>query len=181
MAVDSSPDRRNVELKARLEDLESGRAIASRLATERLADQQQTDTYFYCVRGRLKLREIDNHRAELIWYDRPDEQGAKTSNYRLVPVSDAAGLKQALDAALGVRVVVQKTREIFLYHNVRLHLDRVRDLGTFLEFEAVLPPDADPASGEVQIDWLSQQFHLDPTSLLEGSYADLLEAAQKCS
>ena len=38
-----------------------------------------------------------------------------------------------LAEALGVRSVVRKRREIYLYHNVRIHLDEVCDLGRFLE------------------------------------------------
>lgn len=43
---------------------------------------------------------------------------------------------------LGVLVVVEKVRRLLLWHNARIHLDKVRDLGTFIEIEAV----ADPAS-----------------------------------
>jgi adenylate cyclase class IV len=42
-------------------------------------------------------------------------------------------------------------REIYLYHNVRIHLDEVEDLGTFLEFEAVLGPNVDDALGRAQV------------------------------
>jgi len=33
---------------------------------------------------------------------------------------------------------VSKRREIYLWHNVRIHLDAVTGLGSFVEFEAVL-------------------------------------------
>ena len=55
-----------------------------------------------------------------------------------MPIAEPALLKAALTAALGVRRVVDKRREIFLADNVRIHLDDVAGLGTFLEFEAVL-------------------------------------------
>ena len=58
--------RTNIELKARLASLETAREVASRLATERLEDQRQVDTYFHCREGRLKLREIGRERLRRV-------------------------------------------------------------------------------------------------------------------
>lgn len=171
----SADPQRNVELKARLASLERARAVAADLATDRLPDQHQVDTYFACRHGRLKLREIAGARTELIWYDRPDQTEPKPCRYLRLAVPDAAALKQALSAALGVRTVVDKDREIYLHHNVRIHLDRVRGLGTFLEFEAVLQPGDEVARGRQQVDWLREQFGISPGDLLTGSYADLAD------
>ena len=84
-----------------------------------------------CRHGRLKLREIVGHSAQLIWYERPDSKEPKTSRYHLAEVGDADVVKAALGAGLGVRCVIKKRREIYLYCNVRIHLDRVDDLGEF--------------------------------------------------
>ena len=124
---------RNIELKARLVDLDTARKVAGVISTKRLGPQHQIDTYFHCSHGRLKLRQIDGLRAELIWYNRADEADPKPSDYQLVPLSNPETLKAALAGALGVRAVVEKRREIFLYHAVRIHLDDVVGLGHFLE------------------------------------------------
>lgn len=165
---------RNIELKARLADLDAARKIAESVATKRLGAQHQIDTYFHCRHGRLKLRQIDGLRAELISYARPNEQGPKPSDYRLVPLAHPETLKAALADALGVRAVVEKRREIFLHHNVRIHLDDVVDLGRFIEFEAVIEsPSGEPASRAL-LDYLMQQFALAPADLLPGSYGEML-------
>jgi len=169
---------RNIEIKARLADLAAARRVAERIATDRLGAQVQVDTYFHCREGRLKLREIEGLPAHLIGYSRPDRLGPKASNYVLAPVPDPASLKQALSAALGVRGVVRKRREIFLYHNVRIHLDEVAGRGTFLEFEAVLSPEMDDGAGRVQVEELLQTFAIDPADLLTGSYGDALEETE---
>jgi predicted adenylyl cyclase CyaB len=166
--------RRNIELKARLSSLDAGREIAQQIATKRLPPLRQTDTYFHCQHGRLKLRELDSGQAQLVWYARPDNPRARASDYLLAAVGDAAVLKQALAAALGIRAVVEKRREVYLYHNVRIHLDEVAGLGTFLEFEAVLGPGLDDDSGLAQLDFLSRRFDISPADLLAVSYADLL-------
>jgi predicted adenylyl cyclase CyaB len=79
-----------------------------------------------------------------------------------------------LAEALGIAVIVDKRREILLFHNVRIHLDDVAGLGTFLEFEAVLSGDIDPARGEAQIDFLRNEFGIAAEDLLAVSYAELL-------
>lgn len=167
----------NVELKARSASLEQARAIALGVATKHLGEQSQVDTYFRCTHGRLKLRQIDGLSAQLVWYARPDDMSAKTSSYRLVPVTHPETLKQALEAACGVLVVVAKRREIFLYQNVRIHLDHVEGLGTFIEFEAVLGPSVDETIGRKQVAWLSAEFQITRADLVAQSYSDLLLAA----
>jgi adenylate cyclase class IV len=78
---------RNIELKARLDDYAAARRIASAIATKQLGEQHQIDTYFHCRHGRLKLRQIDGLRAELVWYARSDEHGPKQSDYQLAPLA----------------------------------------------------------------------------------------------
>ena len=164
---------RNVELKARIDAVDRVRSIAVQLATERLPDQYQIDTYFVCLHGRLKLREINARQAELIWYERPDQTESKLCRYCRIPVDDPAAMKHALQAALGVRVVVEKHREIYLFHNVRIHLDQVTGLGHFLEFEAVLGSNVTEDEGRRQVEQLQARFGIAAADLLTGSYADL--------
>lgn len=168
---------RNIESKARLADPIRARSTADRLASARLGIERQRDTYFGCRKGRLKLREIDGGAVQLIAYERDDRADAKASDYRLVEVAtpDAAmALCELLEAALGTLVVVEKSREIFLYHNVRIHLDEVAALGTFFEFEAVVGGAVDDATAHEQVAWLMQQFHIGAADLISESYSDML-------
>jgi len=165
---------RNIELKARLTDLGAAREVAEAVATQRLAVQHQVDTYFPCRQGRLKLRQTEGRSAQLVWYARADEPGPKPSRYVLVPVSHPETLKAALTAGFGVYCVVRKRREIFLYHNVRIHLDEVEGLGPFLEFEAVIGPDDDEATGYGRLEALARRFSVAAGQMVSGSYADML-------
>lgn len=165
---------RNIELKARLACLGAARQTAQSIATKEIGLQEQVDTYFHCPNGRLKLRQIEHSPAQLVWYARPDEEGPKPSDYRLVPVTNPETLKAALADAYGIWCVVRKRREIYLYHNVRIHLDEVEDLGSFLEFEAVLGPNVDDEKGRTQLTDLRQRFSISEADLLAVSYSDLL-------
>jgi predicted adenylyl cyclase CyaB len=173
----SAPLRHNLEIKARHADLAGARDRLLQFGAKFAGLEAQTDTYFRVPHGRLKLREIDGQSAVLIWYERPDRASARSSHYHLVPVADAAGLRSALSAALGVRGTVCKRREIYLYQNVRIHLDAVAGLGSFVEFEAVLGADRDLNAAQAMLDQLSAALGIDRKDYLAPSYADLLGLA----
>src|SRR2546425_3643256 len=131
---------RNVELKARIPDLATIRAKAASLASGPMEIIDQTDTFFAVPRGRLKVRAFSDGSGELISYERPDREGPKESVYTRVACEDARVLSQALGSVLFVRGIVAKRRELFLVGRTRVHLDRVDDLGCFVELEVVLAP-----------------------------------------
>ncbi|MBC8352915.1 MAG: class IV adenylate cyclase [Planctomycetes bacterium] len=169
----------NIELKARLSSLDAARQVANSLVDTRLPDQHQIDTYFHCQEGRLKLREIVGERAELIAYRRPNESGPKASNYFVLPVEQPERFKEALATTLGIRSRVEKTREIYLHQNVRIHLDRVVELGDFLEFEAVLSDQHAATESQQLVDRLRQRFSITDNDLLEASYGEMIESPER--
>jgi predicted adenylyl cyclase CyaB len=83
-------------------------------------------------------------------------------------------LKTALSAALGVKVVVVKERRLFLWEgNVRIHLDQVDGLGSFIEFEAIASAGSDLSREEAQVKRLRQAFEIGDADVIGGSYCDL--------
>jgi homotetrameric cytidine deaminase len=167
--------RRNVELKARDADPDATLRRALALGASDEGVLRQRDTYFGRTRGRLKLREQEGGRApiaQLIAYQRPDDEQARTSAYRLADVADPDALREALDAALGTRVVVDKRRHLLLYENVRIHLDDVDGLGAFVELEGVAAPDSDLTREHELVERLCAELGLgEPVPV---SYSDLL-------
>lgn len=111
--------RRNVELKARVEDLGRCRELCAGLG----AVLCQRDTYFRVAHGRLKLREQAGATAQLIACQRPDFDRPRESRYRIIEVDDGTVLGAALAEVLGVLAVVRKKRSLFFWKNVRIHLD----------------------------------------------------------
>jgi predicted adenylyl cyclase CyaB len=168
-----SDPRRNVELKAWLPAIDAARVVARELSGEPPTIQRQVDTYFNCPEGRLKLREIEGAAAQLIFYRRPNRAEARLSQYRLTPVADAEAIKCLLADAIGLKKTVSKTREIYFYRNVRIHIDQIESLGAFLEFEAVLADDMSVADGETIVAELRQRFDIQPGDLIDSSYAEL--------
>jgi predicted adenylyl cyclase CyaB len=73
-----------------------------------------------------------------------------------------------------LRGVVRKRREVHMYCNVRIHLDDVEGLGTFVELEAVISPQADERVSLERLDTLCGLLGLSRGDGIAGSYADLL-------
>ena len=168
--------RKTIEIKARCDDHTPIREALQAHHAEFRGTDHQRDTYFIVPEGRLKLREgrIEN---ALIFYNRIDQKGPKKSNVLLAPVSDGPSLAAILGRACGIRVVVQKEREIYFIQNIKFHLDRVTGLGTFLEIEAI------DENGDRPEDELMMQcrrfmdiFTIREEDLLTTSYSDMLLA-----
>jgi homotetrameric cytidine deaminase len=165
----------NVEIKARDPDPEATAARCLALGAVDHGVLEQRDTYFAGRHGRLKLREDPGAGAELIAYRRPDATDAAHSTFIRAAASDPAALREALDAALGATVVVVKRRRLFMWGNVRIHLDDVEGLGTFLELEALVGPGLnDPAEAEGKIARLRSELEIADDALIAVGYSDLL-------
>jgi len=165
----------NLEIKARCSDLSAARTRAQAVATEWIGMDRQVDTYFQTRAGRLKLRESSLSGGQLVPYLRPDQEGPKRSDYQVIPVPDPEGLKALLTELLGVHRVVAKDREIGLYENVRIHLDRVDGLGEFVEFEAVHDGSPERAAEQpAKVEFLMQTLEIEPGDLVAISYEGLL-------
>jgi homotetrameric cytidine deaminase len=181
LATHLDASMRNVELKARDPDPARTLERALALGAEDRGEIRQRDTYFTGARGRLKVREQQTDDAafwdELIEYSRADDVDARTSTYRRVPVADAGPLREALDAAYGTLVTVTKRRRLLLWEGVRIHLDEVEGLGSFLEFEAVAEPGSDLVLERNNVERLRAELGIDDDNLIATSYADLVLAA----
>jgi predicted adenylyl cyclase CyaB len=164
---------RNIELKARDPDPARSLEIALGLGAEDRGWLQQLDTYFRVPQGRLKLRGQDDS-AELIYYERSDEAIERESHYRLVQIDDSDGLKDALAAALGVVVAVEKSRRLLLWRDVRIHLDEVPGLGNFIELEAIASPDSDLTGEYRQVAELRTALGITDERILAVGYSDEL-------
>lgn len=168
---------RNIEIKARVDSLPELRQRAAALAGEGPVEIAQDDTFFHCDLGRLKLRAFSAQRGELIFYRRANESGPKESFYVVTPTADPDGLREALTLAYGQSGRVIKQRTLFLVGRTRVHLDRVQDLGDFMELEVVLADGETSEDGFAEATDLMACFGIEESQLVEGAYLDLLTGA----
>ena len=165
----------NIEIKARARDFQAIRARAEALSSTAVQVIPQVDTFFTTGKGRLKLRELGPTRAQLIYYERPDQDGPKRSDYHIFETDDPVNLKTTLSLALVARGVVRKTRYLYLVGQTRVHLDDVEGLGQFMELEVVLDPGQSDQDGQAIAEELMAQLGIEKGDLLEGAYMDLME------
>ncbi len=165
----------NIEIKARCADLVHAAKVAADLGAYHSGVLHQIDTYFVVSEGRLKLREINGEESQLVFYQRPNASGPKSSHYQIHPIENPADLKQMLAAALGIWKVVEKHRQLYLFDEVRIHLDEVAGLGSFLELEGVVSENVAREETAGKVRKLMQHLAIVPDDLVELSYSDLVD------
>ncbi len=167
----------NIEIKARATHFQRQFALAEALADGPVQVLEQEDVFFHVVKGRLKLRIFSEQKGELIAYERPDQSGPKASSYRIFPTEAPLALKRLLAQSLEVRGIVKKRRNLFLIGETRVHLDQVDSLGAFIELEVVLAPGQNAEEGERIAHDLMRRLEIEPDTLIEQAYIDLIEAS----
>jgi predicted adenylyl cyclase CyaB len=166
--------RLNFEFKARLNNEHRVRAALKRLDARFIGTDHQIDTYFRVPSGRLKVREGRLKNA-LIFYRRSNVRRARQASVEMVLLPRRNSLRAILARALGTLAVVDKRREIYFVKNVKIHLDRVRRLGKFLEVEAI------SSAGDVkrirsQARQFQKLFGITAKDIVAESYSDMILA-----
>ncbi|MCP4442531.1 MAG: CYTH domain-containing protein [Aureispira sp.] len=169
----------NVEIKARCHNHSELEQILLDHQARYVGQDHQIDTYFKVPKGRMKLRE-GNIENSLLHYHRPNTEEAKTSTIAYYKTDPDQGLKDVLLGALEELVVVDKKRKIFFIDNVKFHLDEVKDLGTFMEIEAI---DQEGTIGEAKLQEQCQYYikllGISSDDFIAVSYSDILLAHSK--
>ena len=165
---------RNIEIKAKINDILSFKELVLTLCTEPGEVLQQHDTFFNTPNGRLKLRVQETPSLkELIYYVRSDKDGPKLCNYVTHQPSDHESLKEVLRQTYGIRGTVEKIRTLYMYGQTRIHVDEVVGLGSFMELEVVLRDDQSIDEGKKIADDLMGKLNVH--ELLATAYIDMLE------
>ena len=164
-----------VEIKANCHDPQLIRDLLIEQKAEFKGEDHQVDSYFNVVEGRLKLREgkIEN---SLIYYNRVERQGLKESTVELVKLhhDQIESTQKLLTKLHGVKVVVDKKREIYFIDNVKFHIDEVKELGSFIEIEAINFDDQSKSFLEEQCKKYCTLFNIQNEDYIDCSYSDLI-------
>ncbi|PAA92947.1 hypothetical protein BOX15_Mlig003380g2 [Macrostomum lignano] len=170
----------NVEIKAKIHNFDDFLAKAIAISDKNPPPKviNMIDTFYKVNSGRLKLREYPGHEearvSELVHYHREDSTGAKLSRYSKVPVPDPAGLGAILADSLGVIGQVKKVRHLLMSGQTRIHVDRVHNLGDFMELEVMLTDSDSVEAGQMIAQQLMKQLGVAEADLLAGAYMDML-------
>ena len=164
---------RNIEIKAKASDWNKQFKAAKKIA-DRFEFLVQEDFFFNCSAGRLKLRTQKGKDNYLVFYRRADKAGPKTSEYFPAAVNVPADMKKLLAAALGLGKTVKKERTVFFAGRTRIHFDKVKGLGRFIELEVCLKRGQSPAAGRRVASALMGLLYISKKDLLKTAYADML-------
>jgi predicted adenylyl cyclase CyaB len=164
----------NIEFKAELADLESAHTTARDLSGTGPKILRETDVFFPCPRGRLKLRIFDDNHRELIFTERADAPGPRRSNNQIARTADPYTLLEILQHISGASGVVEKVRSLYIVGQTRIHIDQVKGLGSFREIEVVLKEQQSDTEALRIAQTLAKEFGIMENRLIHVAYVDLL-------
>ena len=169
------------ELKARADSLDPPRRRLQEIKAHHIGTFHQTDTYFEVPEGRLKLRETEGtEKTQIVYYEREDIPGPKASRVFIIELQEPEFFKSFLHKVLEKKVVVDKTREIYRHQGTQIHLDKVKNLGTFIEFERKTDGSSEAASKDRKVlEGLMKALGITTKDLIKGSYSDLLSQTEE--
>ena len=168
----------NVEIKAYTNNATEIKNILKTKSALNKGIDHQIDTYFKTSHGRLKLRK-GNIENTLIFYARDNQSGPKQSKIELERLSENNNIRNVLEASNGVLVEVDKHRDISFVDNVKFHVDEVKDLGSFVEIEAISENNQFTAQELYsQCKSYMDLFGIKDEDLISCSYSDMLLARQ---
>jgi adenylate cyclase class 2 len=175
METQHSFKHKMVELKAKVSNHESLRKKLSAIGAQHVGTFQQTDLYFKVPEGRLKLREIEGSRtAELIYYERENISGPKRDEAFILRIQEPEELKNILTKILTPLTRIEKVREIYQHQGTQIHLDIVKKLGKFVEFERQTADDPKIVEKDrLILERLMAKLEIGPSNFESLSYSDL--------
>lgn len=164
----------NLEIKVAVSNIEEIKNKAVEIGAINNGTIHQTDTYFLVGEKRLKLREETN-KNYLVLYFRKNTLESKESKYYILNINRTflKIVKNTLTIIFGVKVIVNKKRELFIYKDTRIHFDTVENLGTYVELETVFNNEKEWGLIK-EHDFVINSLGLNTLEKIPNSYSDLL-------
>lgn len=167
----------NVEIKAKCGNMGMYEEKLRKMGAELIRIEEQKDTYFSILEGRLKLRDLSSA-ARLIYYVRENISEPKKSEVLIFDIDDINRCRVLMDILkhlFPIRCIVRKSRKIYRFQNIHIHLDRVEGLGSFLELEGTLQKSQTISSLRKQVGDFQKILGIEEEDLLNVSYSDMLQ------
>ena len=115
----------------------------------------------------------------LIFYSRPNSADMKLSKYKRFNIKHPKLVDKILSVSLGRVGEVKKVRQLFLKDNIRFHLDRVENLGDFIELEYVIPEKESIQTAKKNVKLITEQLNIKKKDYIDVAYMDLINQKNK--
>ncbi len=157
-----------------MDNLKSIRNKLAILKAKHVETLQQTDIYFGIPKGRLKLRQINNEKTQLTYYERENTPKPKRSDVFIIEIPENVTFIALLKRILEVKATVKKTREIYWHKRTRIHLDTVDSLGDYVELEKTLKNPKELEKSIKLLEKVRKTLEINSENLERLSYGDLV-------
>src|SRR3989304_2565858 len=101
---------KNLEIKIKIDSYDTIDNIINILKHFYVTDLLQSDTYFTVSEGRLKLREESNKTPYMIYYQRPDLNSERYSDYSIYPITNVNMFNKVFSKLLHTELIIKKIR-----------------------------------------------------------------------
>jgi len=160
----------NLELKIKIDSFDYLIEKLKSINAQQDSILLQRDIYYKIPAGLLKLR-IENGTKTFIFYNRDEISENRWSDFNLLKIEDD-NAEEFLSKLFVVEEVVEKERKLFWFNNTRIHLDEVKELGSFLELETIVLDGKEEA--EKRFDEIVRLLNLDVSKQIKKSYKNLI-------
>lgn len=165
----------NLELKVLCNSFNKIQKLLEEINADCIGELIQKDIYYQIENGLLKLR-IENGEQSLIKYTRDEKGKDRWSDFQVIKFSEG-NAEEFLKDIFNIETVVEKNRLVYIYDNTRVHLDKVKDLGEFLELETLVVNGSDDA--KKRFNDIIDKLKIDLNSQIKNSYKILIEEKKR--
>lgn len=166
----------NLEIKVPVKNLKKLIEIVEKEGGSKIYSSRQVDVYYKLENGRLKVRNSSGEKS-IIFYRRIEDGSERWSDFEVIKIDDPGKWINFFDNFLERLVVVDKHRTLYHLYNTRIHFDKVKGFGNFVELETKVVNGKQRARKEFQK--ILELLQLDPEKQILNSYSDLILSKRK--
>lgn len=161
----------NLEIKVPIEKPQKLKSIVEKAGGKLIYSCRQIDVYYKIKNGRMKVRDSSGERS-VIFYNRVEDGSERWSRFEALKVDSAKLWIKFFDNFLDRLVVVDKHRTLYYLKNTRIHFDKIKNLGNYIELETKIVRTKEQARKE--FNEICELLALDLNNQILESYSDLL-------
>lgn len=161
----------NLEIKVPYKNLSKLIQIVEVQGGKKIYSSKQIDVYYKLDKGRLKVRDSLGEKS-IIFYRRVEDGSERWSDFKVIPIQNPAEWIKFFDNFLDRLVVVKKHRTLYHLQNTRIHFDKIKGLGNFVELETKVVNGKAKAKKEFLR--MIELLGLDQEQQILNSYSDII-------
>jgi len=161
----------NLEIKVPIQNPSKLKTLVKKIGGKLIYSCKQVDVYYKVKSGRLKVRDSKGEKS-IIFYNRIEDGNERWSDYEVIKVENPKNWIKFFDNFLDRLIIVDKYRTLYHLKNTRIHFDKVKNLGYFIELETKIVKTKKEARKE--FNEICKMLEIDFNKQIQKSYSDIL-------